>query len=192
MLGRPRKERRSAARATFSSKWAAATRRIIGAQSKFTINWLPKRRSRSTGATRRFSKKASAWKRKPTGRGRWRHFTQSWKTTRAPIGRLNFSGITKRDSMQDGSWRMIQNGNPRQLFIKGWPQPTAAGVKKHGRASIVCAWNIFSGGNDSGLWWVTRQRYSALPEMSFFCPQWAPGRHSFVLHDTEKRRKFYA
>src|SRR6266487_569172 len=173
MLGRPRRERRSVARATFSSKWVAAIRRTIGEQSKSTINWLPKRRSRSTGATRRFSKKASAWKRKPTGRARSRHFTQSWKMTRAPIG-LSFSGITRRDSMQHGSWRMIQNGNPLQLFIKGWPPPTAAGVKKHGRASIVCAWNIFSGGVILGLGEVPVSGVQHCRKCRFFVPNGPP------------------
>src|SRR5881394_1154873 len=93
--------------------------------------------SQFTGATKRSSKRACAWKRKATGLAPLQRFTGFWKMRRAPIGEVNCFGIIKRDSMQPGCWKTIQNGNLLLLSTRNWPDPTVTGAKKQGRVFVL-------------------------------------------------------
>src|SRR4029450_9021966 len=139
MLGHPKNGRRFAARETFSLRWVEVTRKIISVHSKFMISLHPTRTRRFTGATRRFSKKLCAWRRKTTGPAPWQPSTKCWKRGRVPTAGANCSGITKQDLTRPVYWRTIQNGNLLLLYTKNWPRPEVAGVKKQKRVLTACA-----------------------------------------------------
>src|SRR4029450_5015896 len=145
MLGHPKNGRRFAARETFSLRWVEVTRKIISVHSKFMNSWHPTRTRRFIGATRRFSKRLCAWRRKTIGPAPSQRSIKCWRTRRVQIVGANCSGITKQDSMRRVSWRTIQNGSLLLLYTKNWPRPEAAGVKKQERVETACAWNIFFG-----------------------------------------------
>src|SRR5207245_3473631 len=126
-LRSPKNEKRFAARATFFLRWEGApiTSRLL----TFMTNWRRTRTSRATGATRRYSKRLSVWKRKTTGPARLRRFTKSWRPTRAHMDAVNSYGTTRPDLMPRGFWRQIRNGSLRLRVTDAWLRPAAAEAK---------------------------------------------------------------